>query len=302
MAGQRILLFLAAQVLFAGIAIFLSNSPYARMSTAPTKQWADGPMKLVVTPQYETKKTDLFTKGATHMALLHNAIIRGFNSIYLQAPHVKDADKADFIGYSQTWFRFVKSHHDDEEENLFPKVKDLLGDEAVWTETHEEHESFLAPLAEFNTYLTDLSSHPIDLDAAEVIRLMDAFKVNFEHHFHSEISTIAALADHAKAPNDDTPEGQAAGLTFKTWGKKTVTKAGVLDVVPFFLLNLDRTSEEGMWANWPPMPAPVTWGLTNIAGSWYGTWWKFASCDSQGKPQELYALRGLPAETEKDSA
>lgn len=56
MPGQRILLFLAAQVLFAGIAIFLSNSPYTRMSTAPTKQWADGPMKLVVTPQYETKK------------------------------------------------------------------------------------------------------------------------------------------------------------------------------------------------------------------------------------------------------
>ncbi|KAJ4237010.1 hypothetical protein NW759_000133 [Fusarium solani] len=302
MPGQRILLFLAAQVLFAGIAIFLSNSPYTRMSTAPTKQWADGPMKLVVTPQYETKKTDLFTTGATHMALLHNAIIRGFNSIYLQAPHVKDADKADFIGYSQTWFRFVKSHHDDEEENLFPKVKDLLGDEAVWTETHEEHESFLAPLAEFNTYLTDLSSHPVDLDAAEVIRLMDAFKANFEHHFHSEISTIAALSNHPKAPNDDTPEGQAASLTFKTWGKKTVTKAGMLDVVPFFLLNLDRTAEEGMWANWPPMPAPVTWGLTNIAGSWYGTWWKFASCDSQGKPQELYALRGLPAEAEKDSA
>lgn len=157
---------------------------------------------------------------------------------------------------------------------------------------HHEHESFLAPLAEFNTYLSNLAS-PTDLDGAQVIKLMDAFKEPFEHHFHSEISTIAALSNHPKAPKEDTPEGAAAGLTFKTWGKKTVTKAGVLDVVPFFLLNLDRTAEEGLWANWPPMPAPISWGLTNIAGSWYGKWWKFSSCDSQGKPQELYALRGL---------
>lgn len=254
-------------------------------------------------------QTDLFTTGATHMALLHNAIIRGFNSIYLQAPHVKDADKADFIGYSQTWFRFVKSHHDDEEDNLFPKVQELLGDEHAWDETHQEHgkellsesqflilirrlESFLGPLAEFNTYLSNLAS-PADLDGAQVVKLMDAFKKDFEHHFHSEIITIAALSNHPKAPKEDSPEGAAASLTFKTWGKKTVTKAGVLDVVPFFLLNLDRTAEEGMWANWPPMPAPISWGLTNIAGSWYGKWWKFSSCDSQGKPQELYALRGL---------
>ncbi|KAF4343220.1 hypothetical protein FBEOM_2811 [Fusarium beomiforme] len=261
MFGQRFLLFIVAQALFAGIAIFLAHSPYLNMSVSPTgsKPWADGPMKLVTTPQYETKK---------------------------------DADKADFIGYSQTWFKFVKSHHDDEEENLFPKVQELLGNEPVWDETHHEHESFLAPLAEFNTYLSNLAS-PTDLDSAQVIKLLDSFKEPFENHFHSEISTIAALSNHPKAPKENTPEGAAAGLTFKTWGKKTVTKAGVLDVVPFFLLNLDRTAEEGMWANWPPMPAPISWGLTNIAGSWYGKYWKFSSCDSQGKPQELYALRDL---------
>jgi hypothetical protein len=96
------------------------------------------------TPQFEAAEsgkaaTDLFTTGATHMALLHNSIIRGFNSIYLQAPHVPDADKAAFVGYAQTWFRFVKSHHDDEEANLFTKVEEILGDDTIWAETHEEH-------------------------------------------------------------------------------------------------------------------------------------------------------------------
>ena len=84
-------------------------------------------------------QTDIFTTGATHMAMLHNSIIRGYNSIYLQAPHVEDVDKADFIGYALTWFRFVKSHHDDEEANLFTLVEQSLDDPKVWGETHEEH-------------------------------------------------------------------------------------------------------------------------------------------------------------------
>jgi hemerythrin-like domain-containing protein len=73
------------------------------------------------------------------MALLHNAILRGYNSIYRQAPHVQDEDKADFIGYALTWYKFVKSHHDDEEENLFTKVEQLLEDKDVFAETHLEH-------------------------------------------------------------------------------------------------------------------------------------------------------------------
>lgn len=73
------------------------------------------------------------------MALLHNTIFRGFNAIYQQAPRVKDKDKADFVGYSLTWHKFVKSHHDDEEQELFTKVEDLLKDKTIFEETHKEH-------------------------------------------------------------------------------------------------------------------------------------------------------------------
>ncbi len=73
------------------------------------------------------------------MVLLHNSIFRGYNSIYQQAPNVKDVDKADFIGYSLTWYKFVKSHHDDEEASLFTKVEGVLDDKTIWAETHKEH-------------------------------------------------------------------------------------------------------------------------------------------------------------------
>jgi hemerythrin-like domain-containing protein len=79
------------------------------------------------------------------MAHIHNSILRGYNSIYLQAPHVNNDDKPAFIGYSLTWYRFVKSHHDDEEMELFPKVEEQLNNKDIWKETHEEHSNLPLP-------------------------------------------------------------------------------------------------------------------------------------------------------------
>ncbi|KAI8626414.1 hypothetical protein F5Y19DRAFT_222730 [Xylariaceae sp. FL1651] len=272
------------------IGLFFTRSPFLMSALAPTdgKPWADTPMKLITTPQYETKKTDIFTTGATHMALLHNSIFRGYNSIYQQAPHVKDVDKHDFIGYSLTWHKFVKSHHDDEEVSLFTKVEEVLDDKTIWEETHKEHQAFLGGLAEFEKYLKSLKSTK-DFSGTELRRIMTTFQEPFETHFHSEIATIANLANHPNAPKPGSKEEADAALTFKTWGKNTVTKAGTLDVVPFFLLNLDGTREDGMWANWPPIPAPIKWGLVNIGGAYHSRWWKFSSC-AGGKPKQLYAV------------
>jgi hypothetical protein len=118
---------------------------------------------------------------------------------------------------------------------------------------------------------------------------MSTFQEPFGSHFQAEIATIAALKNHPKAPKPGSPEEAEASATFKSWGKSTVMKAGTLDVVPFFLLNLDGTKEDGLWANWPPIPPPIKWGLVNLGGAYHGSWWKFSSCTG-GKPKELYAL------------
>lgn len=130
---------------------------------------------------------------------------------------------------------------------------------------------------------------------------MDSFHQRIEAHFHNEIFTIAALASHPKTPEKGSTEEAEAKTIFKTWGKSTVTKAGMMDVAPFFLLNLDKTVEEGMWSDWPPMPTAIKWGLINLAGAWNSGQWKFASCDLAGQRRELYALR-FPAEELKVTA
>ncbi|THW20385.1 hypothetical protein D6C85_10078 [Aureobasidium pullulans] len=270
--------------------LFANKSSNMTSAVRERQSWADGPCELVHTPQFLTKKEDIWTKGATHMALLHNAILRGFNTIYLQAPHVKPEEYSDFVGYSLAWYRFVKSHHDDEEAELFPKVDQVLKEKGIWDETHQEHESFLVGLGDFHSYLSTLPTAST-FDGTKLVTIMDTFRKPFAHHFHHEISTIASFATLSSAPLVDSPEAEAAAVIFKAWGKKTLTKAGMTDVVPFALLNLDRTFEEGMWAAWPPMPGPVRWMMVNMFGSWNWAWWKFASCDAQGNPRPLYALQ-----------
>lgn len=57
------------------------------------------------------------------MALSHNAFIRGFNSIYQQAPRISlPADKKDFVGYCLAWVDCVVQHHHYEETEFFPAL------------------------------------------------------------------------------------------------------------------------------------------------------------------------------------
>lgn len=54
MASQRTTLILSIPFLVIGF--LLSRAPFMMTSVTPSKPWADGPMKLVTTPQFQTKK------------------------------------------------------------------------------------------------------------------------------------------------------------------------------------------------------------------------------------------------------
>lgn len=73
------------------------------------------------------------------MCMVHNSIFRGYNSIYQQAPYVTEADKADFVGYCLTWHKFLKTHAENEETDLFVRIEKLLDDNTIWEESHKEH-------------------------------------------------------------------------------------------------------------------------------------------------------------------
>jgi hemerythrin-like domain-containing protein len=74
------------------------------------------------------------------MALSHNAFIRGFNSIYQQAPRIQLlADKKDFVGYCIAWVDCVSQHHHYEETELFPALDKAAHKEGLMSGAVDQH-------------------------------------------------------------------------------------------------------------------------------------------------------------------
>ena len=73
------------------------------------------------------------------MTLSHNSFIRGFNSIYQQAPRIALSDHKDFIGYCLAWHACIEEHHHYEETNFFPAIDKAVGEEGVMNWEVEQH-------------------------------------------------------------------------------------------------------------------------------------------------------------------
>lgn len=54
MANRAVQLLLAVTTLLVGL--LLTRAPLMMTAEAPRAPWADGPMRLITTPQYETKR------------------------------------------------------------------------------------------------------------------------------------------------------------------------------------------------------------------------------------------------------
>ncbi|KAI0812153.1 hypothetical protein GGR55DRAFT_614670 [Xylaria sp. FL0064] len=92
------------------------------------KPWADQPWPLMEVPA----RTQNITHPALHIANeishIHNAMLRGLNSIYLQAPHVRrERDIADLLFLTQSWSTWLLDHHHLKENTMLPSFEATLG-------------------------------------------------------------------------------------------------------------------------------------------------------------------------------
>ncbi|CAL5873012.1 uncharacterized protein PFLUO_LOCUS7281 [Penicillium psychrofluorescens] len=183
------------------------------------------------------------------MALVHNIIIRGYNSMYLQAPKLKPADIPDFLRYCHAWYLFVVGHHDSEEMVLFPKIEEDTGIKGIMDEDTKEHAAFHDGLEEMNTYAETCIATPSKYKGAELVKIFDSFADAFHSHLASEPLKLLAL--------------QKYKIDMKTLGDHTTQYAlqrySTTDVLPILWYNLDTKFEGGKWETFPPLPAPVKW-------------------------------------------
>lgn len=108
-------------------------------STTTRRRWADTPLPLIPTPHYRTGETDQYTAAASQMALVHNALIRGYNSIHLQAANVQPRDYKDFVEYAYAWYEVISAHHRGEEEIFFPSIDKALGTKGLMDVNVAQH-------------------------------------------------------------------------------------------------------------------------------------------------------------------
>lgn len=145
------------------------------------------------------------------MAMSHNCFIRGFNSIYQQAPRVKEPiDRKDFSEYCVAWVDLVLAHHHYEETDFFPNLNRAAGQTVLMAGAVHEHEAFQTGMIRFKNYLLDVVG---DFDGAEIVRIMDSFKDPLYRHLKSEPDEIVALAKYStpERPVDILAIADAAG-------------------------------------------------------------------------------------------
>ncbi|KAI1180187.1 hypothetical protein F4777DRAFT_364419 [Nemania sp. FL0916] len=251
----------------------------ATSSTPP--MYTDTPLAILPTPQFETGETDPFTIEASHMTLSHNAFIRGFNSIYQQAPRVPHADKADFVGYCIAWHDCVDAHHSYEETDFFPNINKACGRTDLMSAAVDEHAKFYGGMARMKAYLQHTGAK---FDADELLAIMDSFKGALHAHLTAEPPAIVALRQYSTAerPIDILGLAEAAG-------RKQVTLSFVFNIVPVFFLNMDTVDfEKGMWHGvFPPFKGLLRWIMLKAIPAWHWRRWRFVSCDADGRVKQL---------------
>ncbi|KAK9418892.1 hypothetical protein SUNI508_07664 [Seiridium unicorne] len=154
------------------------------------------------------------------MALAHNVLVRGLNSIHGQARYVKPEDQKDFLGYAKNFVNVLTTHHDCEEESLFVAIEKMSG-EADGAEAY---------------------------DGDRVVKIIDGFGGPLFQHLINEIQCLVEL----RRFGPERMKGLADAL--KAEGQAHLKKNGFLGGVVFAFLGHDATWENGIWADSPPAP------------------------------------------------
>ncbi|KAH7320729.1 hypothetical protein B0I35DRAFT_450450 [Stachybotrys elegans] len=248
-------------------------------STTPL--YTDTPLSLISTPKSQNGQDDPFTKEASHMALSHNAFIRGFNSIYQQAPRLLPADKLDFVGYCFAWIECVKAHHHYEESDLFPNINKAAGCTGLMDDAVHEHEAFYGGMDRMKAYL---QSEGANFSAAELIIIMDSFKDALHSHLAAEPPAIIDLARYSTPENPIDILGIAEAA-----GKKQVNLNFMFNTLPVFFLNMETVNfEDGMWHEvFPPLKGLARTVMLKLVPMWQSRRWRFVSCTPEGTVKHL---------------
>ncbi|KAF2489964.1 hypothetical protein BU16DRAFT_470893 [Lophium mytilinum] len=246
-----------------------------------SSQWADEPYTLISTDPFSKDSSHEAYYIATQMALAHNGILRGLNSIYLQAPHIPRSDLVaikDFLTYCQCWGESMHHHHDAEETIFFPSIEQISGVQGLMERNIDQHRAFTPGFDIFQEYAR--MCPPKDYDGAKVRSLIDDFAEPLTRHLHDEIETLRALDVY------DSVRLRQAYQKFE----KSLMATDNYRIAPLVFGTADRSFEGGMH-DFPSVPFFVPFIIHHLYGRRHRGAWRFNPCTMWRDRREL-AFKG----------
>lgn len=174
----------------------LSTSLKMQQAEQQRQIWADSPFSLItstgVKARPEIPQDHYAREFARSMAGIHNVLLRALNASYNQCLSVSPGDEArDFFIFNQAFYTMLQSHHDMEEESLFPAIGEVSGNPDAMAVNVREHADFEKELLQFKNYIFE--TDPKDYDGPQMKSLIDRLGPLLQKHLHNEISTLLDL-------------------------------------------------------------------------------------------------------------
>ncbi|KAB5542736.1 hypothetical protein GE09DRAFT_1136345, partial [Coniochaeta sp. 2T2.1] len=213
------------------------------------------------------------------MAHAHNVMIRQLNSMYLQAPYVKEeADQHDLCQYAVFWKDFLHHHHDLEETVYFPDIERITGVKGIMEENVSQHAEFTPGLDEFGRYVQDCLDKKQTFDSRKFTGLIDAFGPKLATHLAEEVGTLVELGKY---------DIQAVKKSYNAL-EAEAQKVSKTKVLPLVCGARDVTYEGG--CTWPRFPFFVPYMIDWMFTGEYKSVWRFNPSTIHGKPRPLHFL------------
>ncbi|KAI0451090.1 hypothetical protein F5B21DRAFT_390925 [Xylaria acuta] len=252
----------------------------AQSEPAVMKPWADQPWPLIETPSRTQQITHPALHIANEIAHIHNAMLRGLNAIYLQAPHVQQArDIADLSFLTQSWSTWLLDHHDLKESTMLPRFESVLGVPAATLalprsrspsaasfhshrdmttggngEEEEEMISFL--LHRVYAYASATHKDPQAYDATTLRGLLAALADTLVPHLRGQVGLLASMRE------------MCFGSSASSSGTDSRKNKDIPAPLPMPMVTITRTaSSTNMLPSPPVSPSSSTFSSASAAAS-----------------------------------
>ncbi|KAG8908133.1 hypothetical protein FRB99_000161 [Tulasnella sp. 403] len=223
---------------------------------------------------------DLYELQAMRMAVLHNIVIRSYNSMLYYSGQIKPGtnEYIAFLGYCAVANKFLHAHHDQEEEIYFPFLESKLGAGRM-SSNIAGHDAFRAQFTAFETLIADLQSGKAQWDLTTFRNAIYAFAGSLVKHLGEEIGTLNAdvLREHISLEELEQVENAVE--------KRVFEGMSIPRDPPLLFINGDAVN--GPW--FPPIPTPILWLLKYVLWHVNSAQWQFGCCDKHMRIKPEFA-------------